>query len=138
MEIADLFIVNKADRDGAEQVVADLRGMLALASGDDGGLETIFETSALSGAGVEELIDALEVRAERSRCSSERADARARQEVMTLIEGELARRARALLGADRRLDAAVERVRKGESDPYSAAEAMLAIFDGAGSSAGLR
>ncbi len=131
MEIADLFIVNKADRDGADQVVADIRGMLALAGGD-GEPVSVFETCALSGAGIEELIDGLIERAERSERGGERANARAREELLMLIEGELARRVHALLGSDTRLDDAVERVCKGESDPYTAAESMLAVFDGVG------
>lgn len=129
MEIADLFIVNKADREGADQVVADIRGMLALAGDDGDGLQPIFETNALSGAGIEELIDALGVRAEQSECSAERADARAREEVLMLIEHELALRVRTRLSSGCRLDDAVERVRKGEDDPYSAAESLLAFFD---------
>jgi LAO/AO transport system kinase len=55
MEIADVFVVNKSDRDGADQVVADIRGMLALAGGDPGGLEMVLQTSALSGSGMEAL-----------------------------------------------------------------------------------
>jgi LAO/AO transport system kinase len=126
MEIADLFVVNKADRDGADQVVADIRGMLALAGDDPGDLEMVFETDALSGQGVGALIEALADRAGRLDGSPERATARAREEVLTLIEREMARRVRAHLAGDGRLAEAVERIRSRQSDPYTAAESLLA------------
>jgi LAO/AO transport system kinase len=133
MEIADLFVVNKADRDGADQVVADIRAMLALSGDgeDEGGLEMVFETNALSGQGVDALIDALEQRAERAERSAARADARAREEVLSLIERELARRLRLRLTDDERLGEAVERVRSRRSDPYSVAEALLEHLENA-------
>jgi len=130
MEIADLFVVNKADRDGADQVVADIRGMLALAGGDSDGLEMVFETNALSGEGVEALIEALALRAKRVAASSLRATERTRAEVLELIERELAQRLRRRLGGDARLDAAVECIRTGQSDPYTAAEALVADIAG--------
>jgi LAO/AO transport system kinase len=116
MEIADLFVVNKADRDGADQVVADIRGMLALAGDDHGDLEMVFETDALSARGVDALIDALALRAERLEHSPDRATERAREEVVTLVEREMARRVRAHIAGDGRLD------------PYTAAESLLADF----------
>jgi LAO/AO transport system kinase len=125
MEIADLFVVNKADRDGADQVVADIRGMLALAGDDSGDQEMVFETNALTGQGVDALCTALDQRTRQLECTSERASQRARDEVLNLVERELARRLRARLAGDGRLDGAVERVLRNESDPYSAAESLL-------------
>jgi LAO/AO transport system kinase len=128
MEIADVFVVNKSDRDGADQVVADIRGMLALAGGDPGDLEMVLQTSALSGSGVDALIDALEARIERISRSPDRAIERAREEVLALIEREIARRVRIRLAGDGRLDEAVLHIRNLQADPYSAAEALLAEF----------
>jgi LAO/AO transport system kinase len=128
MEIADLFVVNKADRDGADQVVADIRGMLALAGDDHGDLEMVFETDALSARGVDALIDALALRAERLEHSPDRATERAREEVVTLVEREMARRVRAHIAGDGRLAEAVESIRNRQSDPYTAAESLLADF----------
>lgn len=130
MEIADLFVVNKADRDGADQVVADIRGMLALGGDDEGDLEMVFRTNALSGEGVDSLVAALGQRLEHLEGTSDRADQRTREELLTLIERELAHRARAELAGDGRLDGAVERVLKGESDPYSVAESLLESLGG--------
>ncbi len=128
MEIADLFVVNKADRDGADQVEADIRGMLALAGDEPGDLETVFQTDSLTGRGIEALLDALLERAERAPRDAERAAARTREEVLSLVEGEIARRVRTWLEDDARLTSAVERIGARQSDPYSAAESLLAGF----------
>lgn len=123
MEIADLYVVNKADRDGADQVVADIGAMLALA-GDDAG-DKVFRTDSLSGAGVSALIDALLERAACVEHSLERVSERAREEVLLLVEREIARRVRSRLTGDGQLKAAVESVVGRRSDPYTAAEALL-------------
>ena len=133
MEIADLFVVNKADCEGAATVVSDIRGMLALAGSREGDLEMVFETSALSGRGVEALIDALLHRAKQRGSSASREAARTREEILSLVECELARRVQAHLADDMRLDGAVEQVREGKTDPYSAAESLLENLGGAGS-----
>lgn len=128
MEIADLFVVNKADRDGADQVVADLVAMLALSGEGAPEREMIYPTNSLSGEGVGPLIDALLDRAACVEHSPERVIERAREEVLLLIERELARRVRAGLAEDGRLESAVESVLTRESDPYSAAESLLGLF----------
>jgi len=125
MEIADLFVVNKADREGAEELVADIRAMLALTAERTDEAPPVLETCALSGEGVDALVTALLERAGRAGPAGERAEPRIREEILTLLERDLARLVRRRFGGDRRLDEAVERVRSGASDPYSAAEAIL-------------
>ena len=71
------------------------------------------------------LVAALVERVDRASASEERVEVRVREEILTLIERELARVVRRRVGADRRLDEAVKCVQSGESDPYSAAEAIL-------------
>ena len=125
MEIADLFVVNKADREGADELVADIRSMLALSGDRDGEAPPVLETCALSGEGVDALVAALVERADRASSSRERTGARVREEILTLIERQLARLVRLRFGSDGRLDEAVRSVQGGEIDPYSAAEAIL-------------
>ena len=62
LEIADIHVVNKADREGADKTIAELRNMLQMTSSDsNGGWDVpIVATSAESGQGVDELTDALE------------------------------------------------------------------------------
>jgi len=125
MEIADLFVVNKADREGADELVADIRSMLALTGDQNGEAPPVLETCALSGDGVDALVAALLERADRARPSGPRAETRVREEILTLIERELARVVRRRFGSDRRFDEAVKSVQSGENDPYSAAETVL-------------
>jgi LAO/AO transport system kinase len=60
MEIADIFVVNKADRPGAEQTQREIEGMLGLAHGET--IPAIFRTVAIDGTGVGELLADLERR----------------------------------------------------------------------------
>jgi LAO/AO transport system kinase len=128
MEIADVYVVNKADRDGADQVAADIGAMLALSGEDTTDREMVFPTNSLSGEGVEPLTEALLDRAARVEHAPERVSERAREEVLLLVEREIARRVRAGLAEDPRLESAVEGVVTRRSDPYSAAEALLGLF----------
>ncbi len=59
MEAADIFVVNKADREGAEGMVAAIEGMLALADAPGGRAVPVLKTTATTGEGVEALLDAL-------------------------------------------------------------------------------
>jgi LAO/AO transport system kinase len=129
MEIADLFVVNKADREGADELVADIHSMLALTGDRSGEAPPVLETCALTGAGVDALVAALLERAGRIGPTGERTAARVREEILTLIERELARVVRRRFGSDSRLDEAVKCVQSGESDPYSAAEAILGSLE---------
>jgi LAO/AO transport system kinase len=129
MEIADLFVVNKADREGADELVADIHSMLALRGERSREAPPVLRTCALSGEGVDLLVAALLERADRARSSGERAGARIREEILTLIEGELARAVRRRFAGGSRLEEAVKSIRDGESDPYSAAQAILETLE---------
>src|SRR5512134_1199278 len=59
MEIADVFVVNKADREGVDRVVAEIESMLSLA-GHDGHVPSIVKTVASEDRGVAELLAAVE------------------------------------------------------------------------------
>jgi LAO/AO transport system kinase len=59
LEIADVFVVNKADRDGADLAAATLRTMLSLAHDRDGWTPPVLKTSALTGDGIPKLIEAI-------------------------------------------------------------------------------
>jgi LAO/AO transport system kinase len=125
MEIADLFVVNKADREGADVLVADIRSMQALTAEHRSETAPVLETCALTGQGVEALVEALLAPAAQSQRGGERDEARVREEILTLLEREIARLVRRRWDDDGSLDAAVQRVRSGETDPYSAAQSIL-------------
>jgi LAO/AO transport system kinase len=59
LEIADIYVVNKADRDGADQAAATLRAMLSLAHRHDDWNPPVLKTSATTGDGVPRLLAAI-------------------------------------------------------------------------------
>lgn len=60
LEIADVFVVNKADRDGADQAAAVLRAMLSLVHRPEAWKPPVLKASALKGEGVERILDAID------------------------------------------------------------------------------
>jgi LAO/AO transport system kinase len=127
MEIADLFVVNKADREGADVLVADISSMQALTAAESGETVPILETCALTGQGVETLVEALLKPPARARPNRGglRNEARIREEILTLLERDIAHLVRQRWDNSGRLDDAVRRVRSGETDPYSAAQSIF-------------
>ena len=59
MEIADIFVINKADHPGAERVEQEIHGVLSLRNRADGWMPPVVRTVATEGAGIEELLDAI-------------------------------------------------------------------------------
>ena len=134
LEIGDLFVVNKADRDGAESTLRELRHMLTLGSGprsgsaDDPWRPPVLKTVAARGEGAEEVVEALfEHRAwlERTGELAARRRARAAAEIEAIAFGMLRARIGDLRG-DQRLDVLADHVASGDSDPYAAADALVA------------
>ena len=60
MEIADIFVINKSDRDGAEHVEREIRALQSLATRHDGWTPPIVKTVASEGKGIVELAEAIE------------------------------------------------------------------------------
>jgi LAO/AO transport system kinase len=122
MEIADVFAVNKADRDGVAATLRDVRAVLTLAEGR-GWTPPVVETVASAGQGTEELLAAVLAHREHLSKSGEMTTRRARRaadEVRALVvEAALARAGTACAGADFATVSA--RVARGELDPYTAA-----------------
>ena len=125
MEIADIYVVNKADLDGTDEVVADIGGMLALAGNSEATENLIFKTDAQTGAGVRELADALEKRFSKTNRMTLRSPEHLGNEVLSIIDQTTSRRIREVLTTNGKLKRAVSRIRNREIDPYSAAEELL-------------
>jgi LAO/AO transport system kinase len=126
LEIADVLVVNKADRPGADETARDLAQMLSLAK-DRPWKTPILRTSAQSGEGLPQLIEAIDKHRAWSRESGdyiERRRAAARSEVEALLQEALLRELEGRVG-ESRLDAAVARVADRAIDPYAAVEELL-------------
>lgn len=128
LEIADVFAINKADRDGVEGTRRDLQAMLELTEFAEGEWQpSITSTVATTGQGVAELVDA--VLAHRSAAEStgelaRRRELRRREELREIVERRLELRAREVCSGTE-WDNLESRVMKGELDPWSAADDML-------------
>ena len=129
LEVADLFVVNKADRDGADTVVRDLRQMLSLGDrrADDGWRVPIVKTVAAKGEGTDQVVDELERHAAWLESSGQlalRRRRRASDEVEAIALTALRTRIGDLGGSDA-LAALAGRVVAGELDPYAAADELV-------------
>ena len=125
MEIADVFVVNKADRDGADRTVKEIEAALTLKDlGPDAWHPPVLKTQATTADGVPAVLDAL-ARFERERGdAAERRRARARYRLEEILVQRFVERLVATPAAQRALDEAVDRVASGTVDPYTAAEEL--------------
>ena len=130
LEIADVLVVNKADKPGADEAARDLAMMLTLGKAARPGAAwrpPIVRTSALENSGIDELMAAIAKHGEWGRESGERDRRRreaARAEVETLLRETLVRQVKDRIGASA-VDDAVARVAAREIDPYAAVTALL-------------
>jgi LAO/AO transport system kinase len=130
LEIADIFVVNKADRPGADQTAAELRMLLSLAGKRDHSPDAwrvpILKTSATQGEGIAELVDAmLRHRAFLSESGqlAQRNQRQVHSEVLALLQYALAQRLKREVTEDewrRLIDAIIER----RANPYSVADLL--------------
>ena len=133
LEIGDVYVVNKADRDGAEQVRRELRSTIAMGDRPEGGWKPpIVLTVAQSGRGVDEVVRELDRHRawlEESGELTRRRVRRAREEIEAIAVAALRVRWENVSGAlpsGGDLDALAEAVVAGEKDPYAAADELVA------------
>ena len=131
LEIGDLYVVNKADRDGADQVRRELRSMLALAERPEGAWKPpIVKTVAAKGEGLDEVVAELDQHfawLEESGELARRRTRRARDEIEAIAVTALRERWGDVHGRCE-LDELAESVVDGGSDPYAAADRLLESF----------
>ena len=133
LEIGDVYVVNKADRDGAEQVRRELRTAVSLGDRPEGWWRPpIVLTVAQSGRGVAELaaeLDRHRAWLEESGELARRRTRRAREEIEAIAVAALRDRWEGV-GAHDDLDALAEAVVAGTKDPYAAADELVATAAG--------
>jgi LAO/AO transport system kinase len=126
LEIADIFVVNKADLPGASKVVRDLRELVRHNKVRTDWAPPVITTSAQSGDGIDELVEAIDRHGAAIAASGElerRRIARLRAEVEAIVVERAAERARTALHEgtmSRELEGDLSRV-----DPYALAERIL-------------
>ncbi|MDH3284029.1 MAG: methylmalonyl Co-A mutase-associated GTPase MeaB [Acidobacteriota bacterium] len=133
LEIADLFVVNKSDREGADKLVAELRQMMTL-SESRGDRRPILKTVATQGLGIDELARGIEEHLSRPE-TAERRDERRRERagarLRELLADALLSRTLDAAGGAEAWVAMVGRLADREIDPYSAVEELLTAGEGA-------
>jgi LAO/AO transport system kinase len=130
LEVADVFVVNKADRDGADQTARDLRHMLSLGERRDpqDWQPPIVKTVAARSEGVDDVVDAVG-RHRQWLAESGRLDAKRRARAVDEIEAIAVTALRERMGDLRggaQLDELAGQVVAGVTDPYSAADRLVA------------
>jgi LAO/AO transport system kinase len=128
MEIADLFVVNKADREGADRLMAELRMTREIQQAPGSWDVPIVATEAHRGVGVEALYEALQTHRRFLEESGELHRRRAqhrRNELWDLVEHRVRQRLTTRVREDSALTALVEQVMRAEVDPHTAAARIL-------------
>jgi LAO/AO transport system kinase len=128
LEIADVFVVNKADRDGADAAYRDIQGMIALGERAPGQWRPpVVKAVAARGEGIDEIVAAIDRHRQWLGTHDElrrRREQRAGAEVEAIVLEALRRRI-AALGDGSSLAAAAAAVAAGDQDPYTAADDIL-------------
>jgi len=128
LEIGDIYVINKADRDGADQVRRDLRSMLALGERPEGAWRPpIVKTVAQSGEGIDEVVAELDRHRAHLESSGEmerRRTRRARDEIEAIAVTALRSRWGDVHGRSE-LDDLAAAVVAGDRDAYSAADELI-------------
>lgn len=128
MEISDVFVINKADRDGVHRTEKELDAMLSLTMRPDLWQPPIVKTVATENKGIEELAAAIASYREyqqQAEASLVRRTSIARWRILELLREELLTRALRGDGANFQLDALAAEVAEKRRDPYSVVEEIL-------------
>jgi LAO/AO transport system kinase len=138
MEIADIFVLNKSDRDGVERLEAELEAMLQLAPERDGWKPAIIRTVATENKGVDELASTITKYRERFGNSAERQERKIehwRWRLLALAGEAVLKHAVSDADGEAALNRLAREVASREKDPFAAVRELLARADGARKSA---
>jgi LAO/AO transport system kinase len=126
-EIADIFVVNKADNLGADNFVRDIQAMLQLREPSWWNIPVV-ATEAVNDVGIEELYKQIQLHYQ-ALCKegrlSQRRQLQRKQDFIKTLERKLTHKLLRLIEQDGQLSSYIERVGKGELDPYSTADEIL-------------
>lgn len=128
MEIGDIFVVNKADREGAIRLLAELEAGLLLSAKESQWRAPVLATQAVNDIGVAELYHEIERHREYLEATgqlSQRRRQQRKEELLHIIEQRIRGQLLHLVERDGLLMGALEKVERGELDPYSAAAEIL-------------
>jgi LAO/AO transport system kinase len=134
LEVGDVFVVNKADRDGVEATAAQLEAMLSMESDlprHSGWKPPVVRTIASQSAGLDDLMQAIAghrdvLMGDDGRLLAKRRRERARMEVMDILRARTLRMLEERLEKDGSLEQMADAIADGRGDPYTASETIMA------------
>ncbi len=130
IEIADVFVINKADHSGTDKVEQDIR--LALEMGrrkDNGWYPEIFKTEAITGKGIRELVQGVYCHRrvlEQSEMLERKLKERAKNTLLGILKSEVTNHFLARMEQKGELESIINDLAKRRKDPYSVVEKILA------------
>ena len=128
MEIADLFVVNKADRPGADTVVRDISAVISWDTRPRDWVPRVLSTQALKDVGIGELVNAIlehKSASEQSGLLARRRSERLKRELFEIIRNYVDRQAQTLISSTPHLSDLVRQVESATLDPHTAAQQVL-------------
>lgn len=128
LEIADIFVINKADREGANYLATELIAMLRFYSKPNWWEPPVLTTQAINNIGIEDLYQAIKrhqrALIDKGKLTEKRLQQR-RKEFLKAIEERISLKFKELLWNNASFLSYLEKVEKGEIDPYSASIEVL-------------
>jgi LAO/AO transport system kinase len=128
MEIADIFVINKSDREGAERVEREIRALQSLAARQDGWTPPIVKTVASEGAGISELAAAIaeyEAYLQKENLALKKSVQNWQERLVEMLRDAMLEKARAQLGDGNLVRLAAE-IAEHKRDPYTLVEEIAA------------
>jgi LAO/AO transport system kinase len=128
MEVADVFVINKAERDGADRLESEIQATIELAPDQDAWKPPIVRTTATEGIGIEALASAIESfkqQRDASGSGRERSLEHWKRRLLLLLEEHLVQRALDGPEGDRTLESLAREVTDRKKDPYAAVSELV-------------
>ncbi|MCK4443037.1 MAG: methylmalonyl Co-A mutase-associated GTPase MeaB, partial [Thermoplasmata archaeon] len=126
--IGDIFVVNKADKEGADQLVKELENVAEYKAMEQKWKPPVHTTVATEGQGIDEVVTSIEGHLDYLKGSGEyqkREEERARGEFTRIVQDLLLRRAFTGEESKRRFEELLKEIMDKKTDPYTAAEKLL-------------
>ncbi len=127
-EIADIFVVNKADRPGSESLVVELRNMLRLSSGHNNWQVPVVATEAINDVGIEEVYEQIKRHRQELEETGQllrRRQEQRRREFIEVVENRIRDELLVLVQHDKELNEYMSLVEAAKIDPHSAADKVM-------------
>jgi LAO/AO transport system kinase len=131
MEIADVFVINKSDREGVEKIEAQLQATMSISTRPDGWVPPIVRTIATRNDGTPQVAAAIESYTRFARDSQlyeQKKRGRARERLLQLLSEQLVGRVMTEQLENGRLDECVDAVASRRSDPYTVVDRIISEF----------